>query len=102
VYAFFSIVYKTCYFVGVGGYAAVVFQGMFGPVSTAILQHSMMACFYGVYFGVLCRDCAEMCAEAMSNTLGVRSSVTGVGWCSFDECVCCLTLLLRTVPREER
>jgi len=30
--------------------------------------------FYGLYYGVLVRDCAEMCTHQMANTLGFKSS----------------------------
>lgn len=71
VYSWFSRVYKVNYAIGVAGYVAAVVQGMTGPLSQFVLDWSILAVFYGLYFGVLGRDIAEVCAERMSTTLGV-------------------------------
>jgi len=33
--------------------------------------------FYGLYYGVLGRDFAEMCADFMASTVGVRRQIAG-------------------------
>lgn len=41
--------------------------------------------FYGLYYGVLGRDFAEMCADFMASTVGVRRQI------SHTICVLCLS-----------
>lgn len=41
--------------------------------------------FYGLYYGVLGRDFAEMCADFMASTVGVRIADT-VCFCGGNAC----------------
>lgn len=44
--------------------------------------------FYGLYYGVLERDFAEMCADYMASTIGVSSAVLFVCVETKSCCVC--------------
>lgn len=96
VYSWFSRVYKVNYAIGVAGYVAAVVQGMTGPLSQFVLDWSILAVFYGLYFGVLGRDIAEVCAERMSTTLGVSRGRpvlhTQVAPCHLSHPIACAVL----------
>lgn len=68
VYTFFLGVYKTSVVVGVGGYALLVLE-IFGvgvllrPLFGPTLSIQML--WYGLYFGVLGRDCAEVVSDTL-------------------------------------
>ena len=40
--------------------------------SFRLMQMGLMVLFYAMYYGVLARDCAEICASRMASTIGVR------------------------------
>jgi hypothetical protein len=72
VYRWFLTVHKVCYFMGSAGYLGLLL-GMMGlatllPDSIAVLPVYLLT--YGLYFGVLSRDCAEYCTDTISVTLG--------------------------------
>lgn len=88
VYRWFHTVYLGNYLLGAGGYALALLQGLLGPaagVPEAVAEVAIMAVFYGLYFGVLGRDAAEMCADRMSQSLGVRRVRAALG-CSLSLC----------------
>lgn len=72
VYTWFHYVYRTNLVVGAAGYALAIAQGLIGPhvMPDWCAELAIMAVFYGLYFGVLGRDAAEVAAEKMSTTLG--------------------------------
>ena len=45
---------------------------MFGPVTFRLMSAGVLLMFYGLYFAVLDRDFAEICAGQMASSLGVR------------------------------
>ncbi|XP_008565195.1 PREDICTED: RING finger protein 121 isoform X2 [Galeopterus variegatus] len=75
VYKWFLLIYKISYATGIVGYMAVMFT-LFGlnllfkikPEDTMDFGISLL--FYGLYYGVLERDFAEMCADYMASTIG--------------------------------
>lgn len=78
VYTWFHFIYKLCYGSAVGGYALIlcdftgislVFPGFLNPASPV----GFMLLFYGTYYGVLGRDCANMCTELMAAKIGYYS-----------------------------
>lgn len=89
VYSFFLVLYRVSVFIGMTGYIMVICE-MFGlgilfdlvlPKGTSFLM-----VWYGLYFGILGRDCAEVCSDRIGLMLGtgsrLTSTVTHCGICS--------------------
>lgn len=77
VYRWFLWIYQASYILGILGYIIllVVFTGLglllpFTP--DTILEVGITFVFYGVYYGVLGRDCAEVCVDYMAAAMTVR------------------------------
>lgn len=69
--------YQVSYAVGTLGYVifiatALGFTGIFYTGSEP-LQLGMLLLFNGIYFGVLSRDCVEVCSERMAASMGYHS-----------------------------
>ena len=68
VYSYFLGVYKVSVAVGLAGYALLILEvcGM-GPFLRQVMDRAapFMLLWYGLYFGVLGRDCAEVAADRM-------------------------------------
>lgn len=81
VYQWFFAVYKVCYGIAVLGNICVILD--FFGVSLVFSDTPQLApigfvlIFYGLYFGVLGRDCAVMCAARMASTMGYSSTKDG-------------------------
>jgi len=60
VYSWFLRTHTVCYFIGMNSLYMVFF----------IPGVALLALFFSLYFGVLGRDFAEICAETISNTIG--------------------------------
>ncbi|KAG8008345.1 hypothetical protein GBF38_019475, partial [Nibea albiflora] len=79
VYKWFLLLYKISYATGIVGYTVVMFT-LFGinlifrikPEDAMDFGVSLL--FYGLYYGVLGRDFAEMCADFMASTVGYYSA----------------------------
>lgn len=80
VYTYFTMIYKFTYFITFFGYflALIDFLGV-GVILQAMIHdrkaHPLMGMgllfmFYGLYFGVLDRDFAEICAKRMASSIG--------------------------------
>lgn len=68
--------HRVTYAVGIIGYAIIM--GTFFGLNLLLLISPEIAMsagvtiiFYGLYFGVLGRDCAELCTEKMAAKIGV-------------------------------
>ena len=74
VYRWFHTVYRVSSILATGGYVLFMLEimGLALILPPVVGTLSILAMFYGLYFGVLGRDCAEVCAERISITLGVR------------------------------
>ena len=46
----------------------------------------MLSIFYGLYFGVMGRDCAELCAEFMARSVGVTLLMAGLALLMAGHC----------------
>jgi len=74
VYTWFFRIYKLCYRMTTVGYFVILLEffglraAFFLPVSVS--AHATMVLLYGLYFGVLGRDCAELCSWQMTQALG--------------------------------
>lgn len=86
---FFFVLYRFTYMVSVIGYIFLVGEFLgFSQVLGALIgdthfhlgTYAITLLFYGLYFGVLNRDCAEIVTERMASTMGVR------GWLRASSC----------------
>ena len=78
VYKWFYNVHRVTYALGIIGY--MVIMGTFMGLNVLLLvkpdlamQVGVLVIFYGLYYGVLGRDCAELCADKMAAKMGVSS-----------------------------
>jgi len=91
VYLWFYILYKLSWWVTLAGYFLMVlevFLFIFHLGSVSFLRNfgfSMLS--YGLYFGILGRDCAEMCTDRMALTMGLKSK-SGLPAKSLDPTTC--------------
>lgn len=74
VYRWFIRVYKACYVLGIFGYGLLMFdisgfRLLFG-LPAYVAAWSLRSLFYGLYFGVLGRDVAEICSWRMNQSMG--------------------------------
>ncbi|XP_053199667.1 RING finger protein 175 [Scomber japonicus] len=75
VYKWFLLIYKLSYAVGVLGYLAIMFT-MFGfnvffrIKAEDSMDVGVIMLFYGLYYGVMGRDFAEICSDYMASTIG--------------------------------
>ncbi|XDV14635.1 hypothetical protein PO909_014855 [Leuciscus waleckii] len=83
VYKWFLLIYKLSYAVGVIGYLAIMFT-MFGfnvffrIKAEDSMDVGVIMLFYGLYYGVMGRDFAEICSDYMASTIG-PSNYSGGG-----------------------
>ncbi|KAL0629560.1 RING finger protein 121 [Plecturocebus cupreus] len=78
VYKWFLLIYKISYATGIIGYMAVMFtlfglNLLFKIKPEDAMDFGISLLFYGLYYGVLERDFAEMCADYMASTIGFYS-----------------------------
>ncbi|XP_042667320.1 RING finger protein 121 isoform X4 [Centrocercus urophasianus] len=79
VYKWFLLIYKMSYATGIVGYMAVMFtlfglNLLFRIKPEDAMDFGISLLFYGLYYGVLERDFAEMCADYMASTIGPSGS----------------------------
>lgn len=78
VYKWFLLIYKISYGSGILGYMVIMLT-MLGVNMLFLIkpQYSMdfglLVMFYGLYFGVVSRDFAEVCSDTMAAHIGVRN-----------------------------
>jgi len=78
VYNYFLKVFKITYGVGIAGYTFFVLAffglpAMFMIKPETWLDLAILLLFYGVYFGVITKDIADMCTDRMASTIGFFS-----------------------------
>jgi len=78
VYKWFYFIYKLSYALGIIGYILILFTFMginmiFDIKSPVWMDWGTLLIFYGLYFGVLGRDIAEICADKMASHIGVSA-----------------------------
>lgn len=76
MYKWFYFIYKLSYALGIIGYILIVFTFFGLNIVMNVKPHvwmdwGMLFIFYGLYFGVLGRDVAEICADTMASHIGV-------------------------------
>lgn len=89
---------QTSYFVTFFGYAlalidflglGVVIQAMIHQRRHPLMEWGMLFMLYGLYFGVLSRDFAEICAHRMASTIGYYTD-SGVPTKALSDDVCAI------------
>jgi len=75
VYKWFYLIHKVTYGMGIVGYCIMMMTMMginmvFGAQSHTWMDAAIMLLFYGIYFGVLGRDLAEICSDTMAVKIG--------------------------------
>jgi len=75
VYKWFYLIHKISYGMGIGGYLVMMSTIMGLNVLFRASPHTWMDCalmliFYGLYYGVLGRDLAEICSDQMAVKIG--------------------------------
>ncbi|CAH3022343.1 unnamed protein product, partial [Porites evermanni] len=78
VYKWFLLIHKVTYALGIIGYMAVCLTMlgvnlMFAIRPDTAMEFGVTVLFYGLYFGVLGRDFAEICADNIASKLGYSS-----------------------------
>ncbi|XP_023799413.1 RING finger protein 121 isoform X2 [Cyanistes caeruleus] len=87
VYKWFLLIYKISYATGIVGYMAVMFtlfglNLLFRIKPEDAMDFGISLLFYGLYYGVLERDFAEMCADYMASTIGFPLTCQSPGFMS--------------------
>ncbi|KNC55373.1 RNF121 protein [Thecamonas trahens ATCC 50062] len=77
VYTWFSAFYRLFYAIGVIGYILVMAE-FFGVTHLLSDSHSLayygsLMLFYGLYYGVLSRDAAELATSSMAVSMGIKT-----------------------------
>ncbi|KAH9505690.1 hypothetical protein Btru_055508 [Bulinus truncatus] len=79
VYKWFLLLYKLSYASGIAGYLVIMFT-IFGLNMLVLVKpqtamdFGLLLLFYGLYFGVVSRDFAEVCADTMAAHIGYYST----------------------------
>uniref|UniRef100_A0A1I8HFL6 RING-type domain-containing protein n=1 Tax=Macrostomum lignano TaxID=282301 RepID=A0A1I8HFL6_9PLAT len=92
VYTWFLLCYKISYALGIAGYL-VMMGALFGlsilfmVKPNVAMDFGLVLLFYGLYFGVVARDFAEVCSDKMASHIGYYTK-TGMPTRKLDEGVC--------------
>ncbi|CAE1330945.1 RNF121_175 [Acanthosepion pharaonis] len=92
VYKWFLSIYKLSYGVGVIGYVLIMCT-LFGlnvvvqAKSQAAMDVGLLVLFYGLYFGVVGRDFAEVCSDTMAAHIGFYTT-TGLPTKTLEQNMC--------------
>ncbi|KXJ28428.1 RING finger protein 121 [Exaiptasia diaphana] len=108
VYKWFYTVHKVTYFLGVAGYFIIMLtllgvNLMFMIRPETSMEFGILVMFYGLYFGVLGRDFAEICADKIASKIGYYST-TGLPHRSLETNICAVCgqeLILNSVDEDE-
>ena len=81
MYRWFLYSHNVFHFIGLTGYVLFVLEimGFAVLLPESLLPVPLLLVSYGLYFGVLSRDCAEWTADTMNVTLGVRNLAVAQG-----------------------
>ncbi|KAM4834296.1 RING finger protein 175 isoform 2-T2 [Thomomys bottae] len=92
VYKWFLLIYKLSYTFGVVGYLAIMFTMcginlLFKIKARDSMEFGIVSLFYGLYYGIMGRDFAEICSDFMASTIGFYS-VSGMPTRSLADNIC--------------
>jgi len=101
VYTYFTVLYKLTYFATFGGYGlalldflglGVLIQITFHPQTDPhpLMTIGLIMMFYGLYFGVLVRDFAEICAGSMASVIGYYNKDGAMPKLQLNDDVCAI------------
>ena len=79
VYRWFLFIYQATYVMGIVGYIILLLIftgiGLLLPIHPdTIMEFGVTLIFYGVYYGVMGRDCAELCVDYMAAGMTVSGA----------------------------
>ena len=85
VYKWFLLIYKISYGAGILGYFVIMLTMLGVNILFLIkpqtsMDFGLLVMFYGLYFGVVSRDIAEVCSDTMAAHIGVGSLLFYSGW----------------------
>jgi len=93
VYSFFVAVHKVTSWMSIGGYAILMIEifGLGLIIGMELADFGIMLIGYGIYFGVLSRDWAEVCSSYISTTIGYfsKDGTLPRRSCRFNYCAVC-------------
>ncbi|KAH1169827.1 hypothetical protein KIL84_000812 [Mauremys mutica] len=92
VYKWFLLIYKLSYAIGIVGYLAIMFTVFGFNLSFRIktedsMDFGVILLFYGLYYGVMGRDFAEICSDYMASTIGFYN-VSGMSTRNLSNDIC--------------
>ncbi|KAM6220445.1 RING finger protein 175 [Rhynchocyon petersi] len=92
VYKWFLLIYKLSYAFGVVGYLAIMFtmcglNFFFKIKARDSMDFGIVSLFYGLYYGIMGRDFAEICSDYMASTIGFYS-ISGMPTRSLSDNIC--------------
>lgn len=79
VYKWFYFIYKLSYYLGIIGYVIFVFtmigiNRVFDIKPQTMMDMAILFVFYGLYYGVLGQDLAEISSDKMASHIGVSTN----------------------------
>lgn len=80
MYKWFLLIYKISYTIGIIGYLVIMLT-LFGLNVLILIRpqtamdFGLLLLFYGLYFGVVGRDFAEVCTDKMAAHIGVSVKI---------------------------
>jgi len=98
IYGWFFLVYRLCYGTALFGYILIMLDiiglGVILPITEWVAGASysyvgFLLIFYGLYFGVLGRDCAEMCTDRLASKMGFTGKGIPAKQLSPNTCCIC-------------
>nr|CAB3265623.1 RING finger protein 121 [Phallusia mammillata] len=105
VYKWFLVLFQVSYAVGVVGYICIMFT-VFGLNMLFLIRpetamdFSVLLLFYGLYYGVMSRDFAEICSEMMASTIGYYTK-SGIPTKTLKDGVCAVCGQELVLPLDE-
>jgi len=104
IYIYFYRIYQFCSSLAAFGYFLVMVDYVVGPAmkSHQFAQTGLLLVFYGVYFGVLGRAVAELCADWMAAVMGFTGKKEELPEKAINLSICgiCGGKLLATNPKQ--
>ncbi|PIK45374.1 hypothetical protein BSL78_17756 [Apostichopus japonicus] len=105
VYRWFNFIYKISYGLGLAGYM-IMMATVFGLNLLLLIRPEkcfdvgLLLIFYGLYYGVLGRDFAEICSESMASHIGYYTK-SGLPGKALDVNICAICGNQMSIPYEE-
>lgn len=80
VYKWFYLIYKISYGLGIVGYLAIILallgvNFIFRAKPNTWIDFGILCLYYGLYYGVVGRDLAEICTDKLAAKVGVSNTI---------------------------